>query len=92
MAAAERASLKAAGLEVPLAAYNTVADRVLPVLESVTAQITGPLGELREAVRQVEAGALARVQDEENTARIATELTQLDATLDKLIKAVQRSS
>ncbi|MFC0436125.1 hypothetical protein [Kutzneria buriramensis] len=85
MAQQERNALKVAGLEVPLTAYREVADRVVPVLESVQAQITGPLGELREALRQVEDGALARVQDEENTARIATE--RADAAVAERDKA-----
>jgi chromosome segregation ATPase len=88
MAQQERNALKVAGLEAPLAAYREVADRVVPVLESVQAQITGPLGELREVVRQVEVGALARVQDEENTARIATERADVaGAERDKALTA-----
>lgn len=88
MAAAERAAVKASGLDGPLAAYREVSGRLMPVLEAIQAQLGGPLDELVEAVRGVETGAMARVSDEEQTALAAIDRAeQADIDRNKAVTA-----
>src|SRR2546430_16663658 len=72
MAAAERAGERAAGLDVPLDAFRTTADRLVaaagPLAEHLTAVIT--------AMAAVRDGALARVGEAERLAEAAPHRTQ----------------
>lgn len=84
MAEADRAAVKAAGLDAPLAAYREATAKFLPPLEAFLEQINGPLTDLVGTVRAVDTGALARIAEEEQIAVAAVNRAeQMTAERDK---------
>jgi chromosome segregation ATPase len=87
MAQAERDAMKAAGLDVPLAAYREATAKFLPPLEAFLQQLGEPLTELIGTVRAVESGALARIAEEEQIAGAAvTRAEEATAERDQAVR------